>query len=191
MSTETAVSQRAPDLQLLLRSTVFAILAEAYSHGDMTESDVVELLLEHRLGSKPKQLAHIGASMANGLGVPTNEIGVVIELCNTNPGLGYSVALALAEHDPAREIASFAFRTSDSEDFVKGVVLSALEKKPGKCVVIRKVLGQKEVEETKAFIKMLQEVSNGMIICAVKSILATVPLSDSNGTKWGAIIHTT
>ena len=136
--------QLSPNVQVHLRSTVFGILAEAYSNGDDEESDFIESLLEQRLGAKPRHLDHIGTSLASSLGVPSNEIGVVIELCNMSPGLGYSVALALSNNDAVREVASFAFRPDDPEEFVKKVVLSALEKSPGSASSYGKSSGPKK-----------------------------------------------
>lgn len=187
----THTESRPQDTAVLLRSAVFSILAEAYNSGDNPSPGAVESLLELRLGFKPKYLSHIGAAMIDSIGIPVNEIGVVIELCDMSPGLGYASALALTDRDGTKEIASFAFRSTDSPECIKRVLSASLEKKPGKCVIIRKVLGPEELEKTKDFIKMLQDSTNGMIVSAVKGILATAPLNDSNGIKWSALISTT
>lgn len=176
---------------VFLRSTVFSILAEAYAQSDDPPSDTIEALLENRLGSKLRHLQQIGVRIAACTGLPNSaDINVVIEICDSSPGLAYAVALELGKDDPNRTIYAFAFRPSDTAEHIKRV-LSALERRPMKCLIVRKFLSAEGVEATKRFISVAGEASTHLNIASVKAVLATVPPSESNGVRWRALIHAT
>ena len=176
---------------VFLRSTVFSILAEAYAQSDDPPSDTIEALLEARLGSKLRHLQQIGVRIAACTGLPnSSDINVIIEICDSSPGLAYAVALELGKDDPNRTIHAFAFRSSDTAEHIKRV-LGTLERKPMKCLIVRKFLSVEGMEATKRFISVAGEASTNLSIVSVKTVLATVPPSESNGVRWRALIHAT
>lgn len=176
---------------IFLRSTVFSILAEAYAQSDDPPSDTIEALLENRLGSKLRHLQQIGVRIAACTGLPNSaDINVVIEICDSSPGLAYAVALELGKDDPNRTIYAFAFRSSDTAEHIKRV-LGTLERRPMKCLIVRKFLSAEGMEATKRFISVAGEASTHLSIASVKAVLATVSPSESNGVRWRALIHAT
>lgn len=182
----------APSIPVVfLRSAVFSILAEAYAQSDDPPSDTIEALLESRLGSKLRHLQQIGVRIAACTGLPNSaDINVVIEICDSSPGLAYAVALELGKDDPNRTIYAFAFRSSDTAEHIKRV-LGTLERRPMKCLIVRKFLSAEGVEATKRFIGVAGEASTQLSIASVKAVLATVPPGESNGVRWRALIHAT